>query len=140
VVKAQKGRQLQYTTEAGGPGFNNWFITWKLSEESKVGGYIVQHITFPPYLDYWEAWDVPPHSQYTNQHANKQIFDDYFLPWIHSGTVRAEARFYEGLQLPAAFITPNPNTFAGALPSTTQDPQLPTNNATPPVIREWEAP
>lgn len=69
-------------------------------------------------------------------------YDDMFHAPTGS-TTTGQARFYEGLQLPATFVPgfTNPDTApAGILPATTIDPQLSTVNATPPVNRTWVAP
>lgn len=112
--------------------------------KSKSGGWIVQHIaaTDPsgrPIFSFWEAWQVAAGSQITNYAVNGDIEDDTFFG--PSGTrANAEARFYEGLQLPASFRANNGDTPAGILPATTVNPNLPTDNATAPVDRTWTAP
>ena len=62
---------LSYSTWAGGPGFGQWVITWKLAMKSVLGGYIVQHIqtygvSGNQLYNYWEAWNVPAGSKYTS--------------------------------------------------------------------------
>jgi hypothetical protein len=84
---------------------------------------------------------VPAGSEYTVYHGigtgSDDIFSAAMLPHF---TATASARFYEGLDLPASFTTPNRNTLAGDLRSTTTNPQLPTNAATDSVDRTWTAP
>ena len=68
-------------------------------------------------------------------------YDDLFRAPTGS-TFNAEARFYEGLQLPQTFVSDpdNPDTATAVLPATTVDPNLPTTYATPRVNRVWVAP
>jgi hypothetical protein len=118
-------------------------VQWQLSNKSASGGWIVQSITDKDasgsqFAQFWEAWPVPANSKYTIYYPDKE--DDTFggLP---SGTkATAEARFYEGLALPASFVPYNSATFAGQLRSTTEDPHLSTTSATAPVDRTWTAP
>ena len=136
--------ELEYKTIKTKAGSEIQAIQWKLAKKSKIGGQIVQHITTTDTSgeqrnDYWEASQVPAKSKFTVYHGTFLDIDDMFKDpagW----TVHAEARFYEGLQLPGSFITNNPNTAAHELPSTTQNPNLPTDAATDPVVRTWTAP
>lgn len=138
----KKKQQLTYKTVAGGPTTNNWKIQWKLSQNSKTGGWIVQENrgsdASGKSWHYWEAWRVEAGYQVTIYNAFVS-FDDVF-GGDNNDKVSAEARFYEGLQLPSSFIPNNPNTFAGLLPSTDVNPNLPTTNATAPVDRTWTCP
>ena len=150
---------LQAITVGGGEeGFASWLIRWELNEPSPNGGYIVQEVigqyivekngqtTVIPY-HFWEAWQVLPGSKVpttATNGANNGLCDDLFRnnpPDNSKGhdQVFAQARFYEGIELPASFVPHNPNTFAGSLPSTPINPNLPTEGATPPVKRKWEA-
>jgi hypothetical protein len=119
-------------------------IQWRLAKKSKRGGQIIQHLTTTDASgkqtgDFWEAWQVPANSKFTTFHGSYGNIDDVFSD--PSGTtVHAEARFYEGLNLPDSFQPKNPDTSAQDLPSTTENPNLPTNNATDPVDRTWTAP
>jgi hypothetical protein len=127
--------------------FASWKVQFKLSEKSKAGGYIVQHFTvkYDVYgcgdcenkiehpkkfteVDYWEAWQVNPNSLWT-KYGDMGIEDDNIS---HPGagdktkgkvTMRGEAKFYEGLDLPADFKV-RKGVPAGTLPSTTKDPKL----------------
>lgn len=69
-------------------------------------------------------------------------YDDIFAnPTVGNGgdSVTATARFYQGLSLPSSFVTNNTNTYAKALPSTTVNHSLPTDNATPAITRHWSS-
>jgi len=136
--------KLTFDTVSGGKNSATWSIKWKLSASSKTGGWIVQEIketdkSGRPVTDYWEAWKVPAKSQFTIYNGVSP-YDDTFQGGPSGDKVSAQARFYEGLQLPSAFIPNNPATWAGILPSTSGSPNLPTNNATDPVDRTWTAP
>lgn len=123
------------------------WATRRLSNKSKSGGWIIQHVTATTpfgmqihHADYWEAWQVPAGSRITSYAVTGDINDDTFT--ATGGTrVRGEARFYEGLKLPSLFQPDNPATpAAGFLPATPVNPNLSTDNATEPVDRTWTAP
>ena len=142
--KPKKGskQKLTYSTISGGAKSASWSVKWKLAKPSKSGGWIVQEITAVDQngnqiAHFWEAWQVPANSKVTTYDGISSYDDVFQAP---SGTkASATARFYEGLQLPAAF-TPGGHPYSGILPSTTGNPNLPTNNATAPVNRRWRAP
>ena len=147
-LKAKKQKKpsppkLTFKTLSGGKNSSSWTIRWKLAKPSKTGGWIIQEITAVdqfgnPVAHYWEAWQVPANSEYTTTYGIFGRDDTFQAP---SGErARASARFYEGLTLPAAFIPNNPNTYAGILPSTTGNPNLPLSNASRPVNRRWKSP
>jgi len=151
-----RAAQEQQTTQTNGQALttklvkhaprNTMEIVWKLSKKSRNGGYIVQEVTTTDSAGrqtyhYWEAWKVPKGSNRTDSRKRGFDYDDMFSD--PSGTtVHASARFYEGLLLPSSFVPNNtdPRTDAGLLPSTADDPHLPTDNATAPVDRTWTAP
>jgi RHS repeat-associated protein len=119
-------------------------VDWKLSNESKAGGWVVQHeiadwnnnSTNKGHWDYWEAWFIPAGKTVTNYH-NIYGFDDRFSGGF--GTkIHTETRFYEGLKLPSSFKV-NGVKPAGGLRSVlnANAPQLSTAHATAPVIRDW---
>ncbi len=65
----------------------------------------------------------------------KMGFDDRFSGGL--GTkIHADARFYEGLTLSKSF-KPFSVYPANDLPATYKNPNLPTNRATPPLVRDW---
>lgn len=136
----QQNQQLTYETISGGPNSKTWVIQWKLSHPTKKGGWIVQHLTGTnksgkQIYEIWEAWKVLAKSQYTKYYPDPN--DDTFD--ASNVTYKAQARFYEGLQLPSSF-TVKPEKPTGILPYTTVNPNLPTDNATAPVDRTWTAP
>ena len=143
----QRLQILSYQTTEGGSNLAYWKIKWQLSNLSPNGGYIVQEVSGNiqfkdngqtkniPY-HYWEAWKVNAGSKTCS------CFDQFVLN-PHSDntatgtdTLTAKARFYEGLRLPSSFV-PSGNPYSGTLPSTNTNPNLPTTNATPPVVRSW---
>ena len=147
---------LTYNTVAGGArGYAMWHITWELSQPTATGGYVVQEITgsvtashpdgrtYAADRHFWEAWYIPPGSQHTTLVLDGESYDDRFgvQGWTPgaSGTMTtsATARFYPGIELPSTFIRNNPDTNAGRLPSTTQNPNLSNNDASCPVNREF---
>jgi len=135
-------QKLAFTTVAGcGSGDLTCSIQWILKFPSQGGGWIVQEISNSPGVDYWEAWQVLAGSQYTTRHdVNNNPIDDFWQGGALSGTVKGEARFYEGLELPSSFTTNNMRTMAHELPATDSNPNLPLDRATAPVIRIWEIP
>ena len=140
--KAPK-QKLTYSTVSGGKKSASWTIKWKLATPSKSGGYIVQEITEKdqfgnPVAHYWEAWRVPVNSQVATAYVSSS-YDDTFSGGPSGNVVRAQARFYEGLQLPSSF-TPGGHPWSGILPSTTGNPNLPTSNRTSAVNRKWKIP
>jgi len=144
IFAAKPNQKLTFKTVRGGASSKTWVVQWKLSNESKSGGWIVQNVTIndasgKQTYNYWEAWQIPAGSQITNYAITGDINDDEFVG-ASGSKFNAEARFYEGLQLPSSFQPNNPATAAGILPSTTVNPKLPTDNATEPVDRTWTAP
>jgi hypothetical protein len=156
-------RVLTFTTNNGGPNMAAWQGQWRVDPPSEQGGIIVQEIiseatasTFDGSQSvtqsehFFEAWEVAPGQSVTTLNQAGAPNDDTFAvrgvsdeagrPVDAGGRVEttATARFYEGQALPDSFVPNNPNTGAGNLPSTTTDPNLPTENATPPVERKWE--
>lgn len=141
--KTQQNQQLTYKTVSGGPNSQPWVTQWKLSKNSEKGGWIVQEITDTDASGkqtkhFWEAWQVPAKSQYTIYFPDRKDDTQSGLP--KGMKVNAEARFYEGLQLPSSFKPNNPATPSGILRSTTLRPNLPTKTATAPVNRAWVVP
>jgi len=67
------------------------------------------------------------------------VYDDAFCGAPTGDIVNAQARFYEGLQLPSSFV-PGAVPSAGSLPATPVNPNLAANSATDPVNRTWIAP
>lgn len=122
-------------------------IKWKLDLPSEKGGYIVQEVMlFASYKisdkHWWEAFPVGAGADYVTAPTRKgSPFDDVFrflrpTDQDHGYVIwRASARFYEGLTLPSSFKVGG-SVHAGDLRSTTQDPHLPTQNATMPVNRQ----
>ena len=115
---------------------------WLLSSKSCKGGYVVQHIVadWPKanspsgHWNYWEAWNIPKGSTETTFHITNG-FDDK-IAGAFGTKLQAEARFYEGLQLPSTFVQGSVRP-AGVLPATLKNPNLPVANATPPVIKDF---
>ena len=123
-------------------GSKDWTIRWELSKPSPNGGIIIQHVTMT-YTgfthQYWEAWNVPQGSQYTDWIADVPNTDDQWTVSIADGFISqsGSASYYDGVSMPPTFKAGNvPN--AGDLPSTYEDPApyLPSQPSTPPKIRE----
>jgi hypothetical protein len=114
-----------------------------LTHNTKVGGYIVQHIVADfaggGHFDYWEAWPVPANSHTPSVHGVDQAGNNYSDMFAgNAGShMHASARFYEGLQLPAAFKVQPAGFPAGILKAATTNPNLPEQNATPANVRWW---
>jgi hypothetical protein len=107
-----------------------------------TGGYIIQQVTvmLPGgwSLNYWEAWQVYAGNTYTVLHMEGWPYDDLLqAAGVHGTSFSTSARYYDNINLPSTFINGNCSTFGGSLPSTTMNPNLPTNTATPPVVRSW---
>jgi len=114
-------------------------INWGLSVPSANGGYVIQAIQIAspgvPSQAFWEAWPVMPGTMSTMYSFYDPLPDDTFMN--HPGqTVTASAQFFENYTLPSTFYT-NPAAGSGTLPSTTVNPNLPTQMGTPPVNRTW---
>ncbi len=123
-------------------GSKDWTIRWELSKPSPNGGIIIQEVTMT-YTGfshhYWEAWNVPQGSQYTDLIASVPNIDDEWTDSIADGFISStgSASYYDGIPMPPTFKAGNvPN--AGDLPSTDKDPApyLPSQPSTPPVIRK----
>jgi len=123
---------------------------WQL--DPPATGQIVQQVTITDPSGnqiipiYWEKWDVTVNSQGYATYAPTNT--DTFANAPSGSTFTTSAAFYPGLQVPTqgdgAFITPNPATGGGQLPSTTvnpnlPNPSLPTTNSSLPVNRTWTA-
>lgn len=136
------GEQLKFKTVSGGQG-TTWEIQWSLTHNTKVGGWIVQHIVADfagaGHYDYWEAWPVSANSHTPSIHgtdANGTSYSDMFAG--NSGShIHSSARFYDGLTLPSSFKVQPGNFPAGILRATTTDPKISTQNATPANVRWW---
>lgn len=91
---------------------------------------------------YWEAWRIEPGarapasgSPYTGAFESRTTgevtftYNDFFSPSPYAGYpyIAGLAGFYEGYDLPDDFVTNNDATFAGSLPSTTTEPELPSS-------------
>jgi hypothetical protein len=137
-------QELKFKTVSRGT--HSWSVRWGLTHKSGHGGWIVQHITInvPAQGDehartynYWEAWRVPASSRFTATLKTYGYDDEYSGP---SGTTfYGQARFYEGLTLPSSFTVQPPGFPAGVVPATTENPNLPTVDATAINKRWWEA-
>jgi hypothetical protein len=153
---AADSRTLSYETVSGPEFFpdGGWDlrIKWHLSEPSSEGGWIVQEIKYRlDYLGtdrvplvqeahYWEAWRIEPGKSTTSSPLwwdDRRGADVKGTAVSIRYSVTANARFYEGLQLPPSF-RPGSVESAGALPATTIRPNLPLRGATAPVVRNFE--
>ena len=152
-------RRLTYNVVVGattGPNGElvDYRIQWGLTEPSNQGGWIVQNLrtrsavmdawgtpmpalgNFAPGNGYCEAWPVAPGATGTGDPG----YDDQFSfagggPGTHGRTSEiGVARFYEGLELPSAYV-PGNIINAGSLYSTWTCPPLPLDAATAPVVR-----
>lgn len=137
-----KPQELRYRTILGGRYSIIWVVQWRLAHKSKIGGWIIQEVNLTDGSGkrswrYWEAWRVLPGSRYTIFHLTDR-YDDEFKDTPGS-KVTARARFYEGLTLPTSFQPNNPDTLASTLPSVAVEPNLPADNATAAVERNWWA-
>lgn len=121
-------------------------IDWELSEPSKNGGYVVQHVTreiqvideagtivSESSLEYWEAWDVGPDSKVTAFHGQGGADDTFEFkggpPGTHgTWTISGSARYYDGLNLPNTFQPQNVPQARISL-STNSDPHIPLSGA-----------
>jgi hypothetical protein len=119
---------------------------WNLSKKSKSGGQIVQEITTTDKSGkqtdhYWEAWPVDKGKQST-RYVDKGLYSDYDDAFSNNApgtTVKASARYYDGLTLPDTFkVGGDPSS--GILYSTTEDPHLSAEHATDPVERTYTEP
>jgi uncharacterized protein RhaS with RHS repeats len=132
-------------------GAVRWEVRWDLSRPSEVGGWVVQQMQISsggtyvsgveeenPGGPYWEAWRVEPgQSSATGTDTIRRgpvdtsLIRNMYMKWNGS------ARYYEGLILPATFVWGQVRE-AGSMMSTYDDPRLPADNATEPVIRSFE--
>jgi hypothetical protein len=145
---AQNKQKLEAKPDKDAPPGTHW-VQWHLSEKSKKGGQIVQEITTTDKSgnqtsQYWEAWPVNKGSQNTAYIDDKRYtgYDDTSEHNPAGTTVKATARYYDGLTLPDSFLPGRAGGYPGSgdLKSTTTDPHLSTTNATDPVDRTWTAP
>jgi RHS repeat-associated protein len=137
-----QNQQLKYKTVSGGQG-TAWEVDLSLTHNTTIGGFIVQHIVADfagaGHYDYWEAWPVSANSHVPSIHgtdANGSSYSDLFAGGAGSH-IHASARFYEGLTLPSSFKVQPAGFPAGILKATTTNPNLPTQNATAPMVRWW---
>jgi hypothetical protein len=143
-----KGQKLEAVPDKNAPAGTHR-VKWHLSNKSKSGGQIVQEITTTnksgnQTSQYWEAWPVSKGSQNTS-YIDKGVYKDYDDTSENNPagtTVKASARYYDGLKLPDTFLPGREGGYPGSgdLKSTTTDPHLSTDNATAPVDRTWTAP
>jgi len=111
-------------------------------------GVIIQHVTiklheedvdntvlFDGIKEYWEAWSI-----LADGTAPYGLLDH--VGWRGepnaakgTATVNTSAIFYPCQALPSTFKVDNPDTKAHSLPSTTEDPHLPTKDGSAPVTR-----
>jgi hypothetical protein len=126
-------------------GAFSWKVNFTLPTASPAGGHFVQEITVRRTgktcagqgagcdlnFHYWEAWHVAANGTQDELVAagTFDFADQYSLSTCGAGTkgtfsFTGSVRFYEGLALPASFIAQNPNTIAGDLPSTANNPNL----------------
>jgi hypothetical protein len=144
------GQSLSYRTIRGGPNDTSWTTRWELSKKSANGGIILQEITFESGGDthhYFELWEVGKGSRYSTEVASGSRFADD--SWENrDGLIRSGeqtvgvARFYEGQGIPSGFIMNNPKVpWAGrgmiTVRASLDDPKLPLDQATDPVVRRW---
>lgn len=125
----------------GGPTTNPWAVNWRLTQRSKAGGWIVQHMIIRraarPDVEYWEAWHVSGNSNITDlAYYSLTPFDDRFRIQQGAGEMFSSARFYEGLSLPDSFKVRSDSP-AGILRMTSQNPRLSIKTATAPNRRYW---
>jgi hypothetical protein len=126
-------------------GSNTWEVQFSLTHNTKVGGWIVQHIVayFPGNgtYDYWEAWQVAANSHVPTQRGFDPVTGKFYSDMFagpKGSHIHGSARFYEGLKLPSSFTIQQQGFPAGILPATTKNPNLPTKNATAPNVRWWK--
>jgi len=118
---------------------------WRLAVAPPRGGYVVERITqtvvgsiaatsapiAPLTTTYWVAWSVTPSSTVPAPPAER--FVNAYPPGSTGKlTIKASARFYEGLTLPTGFRA-GAVRFAAAGLSSEADPHLGTEDATLPV-------
>ena len=150
------GQKLSYTTIIGPitgdcGQLKKWVVQWKLRYRAYSGGFVIQRIDWDIFVEdcngneipnneayYWEAWEIRKNKKITT-YAEGEGGDIYDDTYAHTGfgdctkgvlIMYGFARYYDGLKLPASFIPNNPDTYAYSLPSTTEDPFLPTGHAT----------
>ena len=113
-IKKTPTQQLMYQTISGGrQSDSSWAVRWVLGQESKKGGWIIQHVVVKDSSDkvkesLYEAWRIPPGSRFTEDVMSGQDFwtDDTFSQIISFGQrnlVKSSAKFYEGMNLPSMF-------------------------------------
>jgi hypothetical protein len=146
LTNALKIRAL--SPPAPGPCGNvNWETMWELIKPSKLGGHIVQHVfklnqIWDPngkditdskarrVWDYYEAWKVDPGTTVGVRSSPLLRHDAFWCTSMGPGTsgdvtIEGTASFYEGQNtLPADFILNNPDTLAGDLPSSVNNPNF----------------
>lgn len=138
-----------YGPEKGERGYAKWQVRWDLSRPSKLGGWVVQEVnsvssgvytngqTESNNRRYWEAWQVDPGQSSANgtdtfrYRGAHPTVESVFVSWT------ASARFYEGLILPTSFQYDSVY-LAGPMPATWDNPNLSTDGATAPVVRQFE--
>jgi hypothetical protein len=142
------GQWLQSTATAGGPeshpGNAVWQRQWRLAHASPLGGYIVEEVTqsvhgtsadgsaIRPIPNHsWLAWQVAAGA--TAPSPSLDSFSRDALTGSGEEIVTAVARFYEGLTLPASFVEAL-SPYAEGLWTSATNPELPTRNATLPVV------
>lgn len=120
-----------------------WRVKFNLNDASAKGGWIVQKITYDqvvikcpdqPFINkkitYWEAWRVTAGAKGDSERlSGKFNFDDQYSSGSFpdtrgSTTLTGEVKFFDGLDLPAAFKKGNKDTYAGDLPATTDKPDF----------------
>lgn len=133
------------SSDTGSHGAFNQTIQWVNPGQE---GVIIQHVTirlheedanntvlFDGIKEYWEAWSI-----LADGSAPYGLLDHVGWrgePNASKGTanVNTSAIFYPCQAIPPAFKVNNPATQAHSLPSSAEDPHLPTKDTSPPVTR-----
>ena len=127
--------------------------SWQLGEPSPGGGCIIQEVTWRArawnaageQIDpagnpatgwserhFWEAWRIHPgDTTPINPYDDFRFTNVYGLVARYEIEITATASFYEGYVLPGTFRPYNRDTFAGSLPATTINPNLPPSGVPP---------
>jgi RHS repeat-associated protein len=132
-------------------------IVFSLSQSSPNGGFVGQTTNITAsFVDglgilhstnstFYEAWPVDRGSTATSEggrDAQGRSYDDlFYYPGggenSHGSVeITGTARFYEAAPIPDSYTRNNPNTSAGDLRSTNVNPNLPTENATAPLVHK----
>ncbi len=119
---------------------------WELTTPASEDGWVIQHIVgdisiwgYPAHFNYWEAWFIKKDNWEPD--TADGWGPGHVPPGVTSYTVTsATASWYPGLESVPGAVKDNPDTFAGAQPSTTTPPNLPAPGSNTVVRPSWGYP